>query len=222
MKRLLFFLILVFGVVLYASVSEVNLNNKALGVKDGFITFNGENYTGIIRANMAGGSGYFTLKGGYLAGETDLKFKDMIFRFNVPDSYFDGETVIQMSVNDRLEMFFEKHELKRYKVSSPGFTLNINFGVDGKANGEVIFKNNEFRDAYFNKFGIKTDINKLVYKNGSADLKDGKSLKLYVDKKTKKVVEELFEGDMSAGKFEENIAKADLKAYQEFLIKILN
>ena len=93
MKRLLFFLILVFGVVLYASVSEVNVNNKALGVKDGFITFNGENYTGIIRANMAGGSGYFTLKGGYLAGETDLKFKDMIFRFNVPDSYFDGETV---------------------------------------------------------------------------------------------------------------------------------
>ena len=222
MEKLLFFLVLIFGGISYSSVNEVNVNNRALGVKNGIITFNGENYTGVIRADLAGGSGYFTLKDGYLSGQTDLKFRDLIFKFNVPDGYFDGETIIQTAVNDKLEMFFERHELKRYKITSPGFTLNINFNSDGKANGEVVFKNNEFRNIYFNKFNMKTDINKLVYKNGLADLENGKSLKLYVDKKTKKIVEELFVGNVSKTKFEEDIAKADLRVYQEFLIKLLN
>ena len=222
MKKLLLFLILVFGGVLYSSVNEVNINNKGLGVRNGLITFNNENYTGIVRADLAGGSGYFTLKNGYLSGQTDLKLKDLIFKFNVPDGYFDGETVIQTAVNDRLEMFFEKHELKRYKINSQVFTLNINFGSDGRANGVVSFKSDQFRDSYFSKFGVKTDVSKLVYKNGSADLKDGKSLKLYVDKKSKKIVEELFDGNVSTAKFEEDISKADLRGYQEFLIRVLN
>ena len=119
-------------------------------------------------------------------------------------------------------MFFERHELKRYKINSQVFTLNINFGSDGRANGVVSFKSDQFRDSYFSKFGVKTDVSKLVYKNGSADLKDGKSLKLYVDKKSKKMVEELFEGNVSTAKFEEDISKADLRGYQEFLIKVLN
>ena len=221
MKKLLLFWILVFGGVLYSSVSEVNINNKALDVKNGLITFNGENYTGIVRADLAGGNGYFTLKNGYLSGQTDLKLKDLIFKFNVPDGYFDGETVIQTAANDKLEMLFEKHELKKYKINSQEFTLNINFGSDGRANGEVSFKTERFRDTYLNKFGVKADVNKLVYKNGSADLKNGKSLRLYIDKKTKKMVEELVDGNTSKAKFEEDIAKADLRGYQEFLIRIL-
>ena len=222
MKKLLFFLILVFNGFLYAEINEVNIENKALGVKNGLIIFNGENYTGKIRADKAGGSGYFSLADGYLSGQTDLKFKDVAFKFNVPDGYFDGETVIQTASDSKIEMFFEKHELKRYKINRREFSLNVNFGYDGKANGEVTFKNNEFRDLYLKKFNITSDINKLVYKKGSADLENGKFLKLYIDKKTKKIIEELYDGNVSEVKFEEEISKADLKGYQDFLIKIIN
>lgn len=221
MKRLLIFLFLLTGVMSFSSINEVVINNKALNVENGYVLFNKEKYTGRIHFNLGEDSGYFNLVNGYLDGKTDVNFRGLILKFNVVDGYYEGELIKKLRDNERIEMFFENRELKRYAINHSDFTLNIKFNTYGKANGEIIFKNQNFKDEYFKKFGIKTSENKLVYKNGTVIMGDGKTLKFYIDKNTKKIVEEFYEDNKLIKKFDEEVSKADVKEYQKFLIQII-
>lgn len=221
MKRLLIFLVLLSGMISFSSINEVAINNKALDVENGYVLFNKEKYTGRINFNLGTDNGFFNLVNGYLDGRTDVSFRGLVLKFNVVNGYYEGELVKRLRDNEKIEMFFENHELKRYKIDYSDFSLDIKFNAYGKANGEIIFKNENFKDKYFKKFGIKAIENRLVYKNGTVTLGDGKILKFYIDKNTKKIVEELYENNKLIKKFDEEVSKADVQEYQKFLIQII-
>lgn len=155
MKRFLFLIVLMMGLIVSCGGSDITLPNKNIKVEGDVLTFKGKPFTGKIKVNLAdkvqGYNGYISFKEGHLDGVTDLnneKAKEQV-KFTVVEGKFDGE----MLMNDpkqgiAMTLNTDKGKITKIVADIQGIlTYDLTF-TDGLANGsfEIQGQKIEFKD----------------------------------------------------------------------------
>ena len=102
MKKILFLIILMLGLISCGAPKEIALPNKNIKVENGAITFKGKPYTGKIKMNLSdkvqGYSGFLSFKEGHFDGLSEIKNEKqkMHIKFTVLDGKFEGEVISKM------------------------------------------------------------------------------------------------------------------------------
>lgn len=155
MKRFLFLIILMLGLIVSCGGSDITLPNKNIKVEGNVLTLKGKPFTGKIKVNLAdkvqGYDGFISFKEGHLDGLTDLKNeKEKVqIKFTVVEGKFDGEMImndpnqgITMTLNN------DKGKITKIVADIQGFlTYDLTFN-DGLANGSFDIQGQkiEFKD----------------------------------------------------------------------------
>ena len=102
MKKILFLIVLMLGLVSCGTPKEIALPNKNIKVENGAITFKGKPYTGKIKMNLSdkvqGYSGFLSFKDGHFDGLSEIKNEKqkMHIKFTVLNGKFEGEVISKM------------------------------------------------------------------------------------------------------------------------------
>ena len=210
MKRILFVIICMLGILSCGVPKELTIPDKHLNYKNGAVLYKETPYTGKVKLKKIADKeqfeeGYINLKDGRLDGITDFKndTAKTHFKFNVKDGKFDGEYILKHPLIGDFVMNFENGELKELKGKFPNdISQDLIFDKDGNVNG-LIEQSGE----------------QLDFKGGIAE-KETLKVKMFLDQETKqKLVTEVYDGDKLMAR-EENILLFTVKDFEEELLPV--
>ncbi|MCP1224384.1 hypothetical protein [Sebaldella sp. S0638] len=210
MKRILFVIICMLGILSCGVPKELTVPDKHLSYKDGIVLYKEKPYTGKVKLKKIADKeqfeeGFIDLKDGRLYGITDFKndAAKTHFKFNVKDGKFDGEYILKHPLIGEFSMNFENGELKELKGKFPNdISQDLIFDKDGNVNGLI------------EQAGEQLDF------QGGVAVKDTLKVKMFLDPETKqKLITEVYEGDKLMAR-EENILLFTVKDFEEELLPV--
>ena len=210
MKRIVFVILFIMGILSCKAPDELTIPDKHLEFKGGTVLYKEAPYTGKVKLKKIPDKdqyedGYISLKDGRLSGITEFKndAAKTHFKFNVKDGKFDGEYTLKYPLIGDFVMNFENGELKELKGKFPNeIKQDLIFDKDGNVNG-LIEQGGE----------------QLDFKGGVAE-KDTLMVKMFLDKETKqKLITEVYENNKLMAR-EENILLFTVKDFEEELLPV--
>ena len=210
MKRILFVLICMLGILSCGVPKELTVPDKGLSYRDGTVFYKEKPYTGKMKLKKIADKeqfeeGYINLQNGKLYGITDFKndTAKTHFKFNVKDGKFDGEYILKHPLIGDFIMSFENGELKELKGKFPNdISQDLIFDKDGNVNGLI------------EQGGEQLDF------QGGVAAKDTLKVKMFLDPETKqKLITEVYESEKLMAR-EENILLFTVKDFEEELLPV--
>ncbi len=166
MKKILFLIVLMLGLVSCGTPKEIALPNKNLKNENGVITFKGKPYTGKLKANLAdkvqGYQGALSLKDGHFEGLSEIKSEkqQMHVKFTVKDGKFDGEVISKMPQMGETNIIFKDGKLVSEKLNlTNGMNSDLTYTPEGLINGTMEMSGQTF-----------------IFKDGVAEFPQGKMI----------------------------------------------
>ena len=200
MKKILFFLMIFSGMLLFGAPKEVAIPDENMKYENSIVTYMGVPYTGKLIGNEAdkteGFDAYISLKNGHLDGTTEIKNprQDMYILFTVVNGKFHGIVKVQVPGLGEAEYTYDMGKIKIEKAKlADGIESDVAYDSVGRVNGIMIFGGES-----------------LTFKNGEANFQ-GEKMTAKVNYKTNKI-------EMTLG--EEKIEQ-DLLTVEKFEAMIL-
>ena len=169
MKKILFLIGLILGIVSCGTPKEIVFPNKNLKLENDVITYKGKPYTGQLKVNlvdnMQGLQGALSLKDGHFEGLSEIKSEKqkMHVKFTVTNGKFEGELVYKTQIKgERIFNFKEGKVLSEKSKLPDGVEVDFTYTPEGLINGTMKKKGKiyNFKDgeARFSKGKIKSKI----------------------------------------------------------------
>ena len=141
MKKTLFLIALLFGMVACSPAESIMLSDKNLKYENGAFTYYGKPYTGKLTAQrdeMGPCDRFFIqLKDGHLDGASEIKCKGSELKFTVVNGKFDGDLYGNNSNGKETSANFRLGKLTRLKVVDGQFLQDFTVADDGKVSGTL-------------------------------------------------------------------------------------
>ena len=208
MKKIIFLMVLIFGLVSFGETMEITIPNANLENKNGVITYKGKPYTGRLKANLVdeeqGYEGFLSFNEGHFEGFSELKNEKqkVHIKFTVTNGKFDGEVISKVPQIGETRIVFNEGKLVSENGSFVGGTeINLTYTPEGIVNGTM-----EMNDQTFN------------FKNGEAKFGQGKMI-AKIDYKKQILAVTVIEGKTVVQKIEQPIMT--LSMFEKMLFPVL-
>ena len=207
MKKILFLIVLMLGLVSCGTPKQITIPNKNLKYENEAITYKGKPYTGKIKMNLSdkvqGFDGFISFKDGHFDGLSEIKNEKqkMNIKFTVVNGKFDGEVVSKMPQMGEANYTFKEGKIVTEKGKLiDGTQTDITYDPEG-VNGTMVLNGQT-----------------VTFKNGEGEFQGGK-LKVEMDYETQKMVIGFYQGDKLIQKVEQPILTVDM--FEKMLLPIM-
>ena len=208
MKKILFLIVLMLGLVSCGTPKEVALPNKNLKNENGVVTYKGKPYTGKLKANLAdkvqGYNGSLSFKDGHFEGLSEIKSdkQKMHVKFSITNGKFDGEVISKMPQMGEALINFKDGKIVSEKSSFiNGVDADLTYSPEGVVNGTM-----------------KINGQTLNFKDGEAQFGPGKMI-VKIDYEKQILTMTVMQGTTEVQKVEQPVLTVDM--FEKMLFPIL-
>ena len=208
MKKIIFLMVLIFGLVSFGETMEITIPNENLENKNGVLLYKGVPFSGRLKADSTdedlGYSGALNLENGHFEGLSELKseMENIHVKFTVLNGKFDGEVVSKMPEMGEINIIFDEGKLVSEKFSFiDGPKADFTYTPEGIVNGTMNIEGE-----------------RVVFKNGEAQFGSGK-IKAKIDYQKQLLIMTVLEGKKVVQKIEQPILTVNM--FEEMLFPVL-
>lgn len=208
MKKIIFLLVIIFGLISFGETMEITIPNENLENKNGVLVYNGVPFSGRIKMDSTdedlGYSGSLNLENGHFEGLSEIKNdkEGMHVRFTILNGKFDGEVISKIPEIGEVNVIFNEGKLVSQKFSFiDGTEANLIYTPEGVVNGTMNIGGEKF-----------------TFKNSEAQFGSGK-IKAKVDYEKQLLIMTVLEGKKTVQKIEQPLLT--VKMFEEMLFPVI-
>ena len=208
MKRIIFLMALIFGLVSFGETVEITIPNENLENKNGVLVYNGVPFSGRIKtASTDEDLGYYAslnLENGHFEGLSEIKndMERIYVKFTILNGKFDGEVISKVPQMGETRIVFNEGKLVSENGSFVGgMETNLTYTPEGIINGTMEMNGEKFN-----------------FKNGEAKFGQGKII-AKVDYKKQILAMTVMEGKTVIQKIEQPIMTVSI--FEEMLFPVI-